>query len=402
MLSKKSSLFRITGYGFVSFVSLLLSATADVKAQMPSVPVPSPEAEAGDDFWWWKYALFVLALGLGGAIYWAINNRKADRKTSNPRKLETADRSFEIDALDANKELEWFRKNQRLVGKSGSLEIAGQGSQPANNLKNNNLDVKQENSQLDKNPDSEKPLPIFSIARLELARPFSPLPLSNDEALMSAIEQTHDEFEEDEEVRDLALRILTAFKTRNSIEALSQMALYDLSANLRSKAVTILSDFNHESVFEPILQATADPTREVRAAAARSMSKLTFDRADAWTRILETEEEGRMRQSARAAIESGFVEMSFDRLVHQDPRYCYEAFALMALLIRAGETGTVFQALENHPNMNVRKAILHVIKTTKDQKALEGLYSVLERNNLPLEMQEEVDKTIEEIGFVTV
>ena len=219
---------------------------------------------------------------------------------------------------------------------------------------------------------------------------------------MSAIEQTHDEFEEDEDLRDLALRILTQFKTRNSVEALSQMALYDLSANLRSKAVTILSEFNHESVFEPILQASADPTREVRAAAARALSKLTFNRADAWTRIFESEEEGRMRQSARAATESGFVEMSFDRLVHPDEKYSYEAFVLMALLIKAGETEEIFKVLETHKNMNVRRAILHVIKITKSQKTIDGLYALLDKKTLPLELQEEVDKTIEEIGFVTV
>ncbi len=71
-------------------------------------------------------------------------------------------------------------------------------------------------------------------------------------------------------------------------------------------------------------------------------------------------------------------------------------------MIKSGETKEVFNVLVNHKKMNMRKAILHVIKITKDQKALEGLYSLLEQKNLPLELQEEVDKTIEEMGFVTV
>ncbi|MEO6051318.1 MAG: hypothetical protein ABIP78_08305 [Pyrinomonadaceae bacterium] len=74
---------------------------------------------------------------------------------------------------------------------------------------------------------------------------------------------------------------MTAFRTRNSVEALSQIALYDLSSNLRSKAVATLTDFDHESVFEAILLACADPTREVRAASARGVFRLNFDRADA-------------------------------------------------------------------------------------------------------------------------
>jgi HEAT repeat protein len=261
--------------------------------------------------------------------------------------------------------------------------------------------VEKEEQSAGENEKTAAPLPIFSIKRLELARPFDALPISNDEDLMSAVEQGYDEFEEDEEVRDLAVRVLAAFKKRNSVETLSQIALYDLSSGLRSKAVNILSEFDHESVFETILLANADPTREVRAAAARSLSKLTFDRADAWSRIAETGEEGRMVQAARAAIESGFVEMSFDRLVHPDYKYAYEAFALMALLIKAGETEKIFNTLENHRDMNVRRAILHTIKVTKDQKALDGLYSLLEKNIMPLEFQEEIDKTIEQIGFVT-
>ena len=57
--------------------------------------------------------------------------------------------------------------------------------------------------------------------------------------------------------------------------------------------------------------------------------------------------------------------------------------------------------IENHRDLNVRRALLHTIKITKDQKALDGLYLLLEKNNLPIEFQEEIDKTIEEIGFVT-
>ncbi|MDQ3320899.1 MAG: HEAT repeat domain-containing protein [Acidobacteriota bacterium] len=383
-------------FRLLSFLSLFITAAIDIKAQATGDSVE----EATEDFTWWYVSLLVLTVCLVGAVAWVIKNKK-EVKAAADKKGKTGkfdNKENNVDSLDANKELEWLRKNQNLITKSGGKS--------ALRTKNNSFPGEQANAQavgkVEDKVEQKKPLPLFSIDRLERARPFAPLPISNDEALLNAIKQSYDEFEEDEEVRDIALRILTAFKTRNSVEAVSQMALYDLSSTLRSKAVTILSEFNHESVFDPILQATADPTREVRAAAARVLSKLTIDRSDAWTRIFETEEEGRMRQMARAATESGFVEMSFDRLVHPDEKYSYEAFALMALLIKAGETEEIFRALENHKNMNVRRAILHVIKITKDQKALDGLYSILERKNLPLELQEEVDKTIEEIGFVTV
>lgn len=387
---KMKSIIYGSKFRLSSFLSLFITAAIVVRAQTPGGALE----DTTEDFTWWYVSLLFLTLCLVGAVAWVIKNKKESKavvgKKGKPAKFDNDDG----DALDANKELEWLRKNHNLITKNGGNSTI--------KIKNNSSSNDRSNASFAEQVEAEKPLPVFSFERLEKAQPFSPLPISNDEALLNAIEQTYDEFEEDEEVRDIALRILAAFRTRNSVEALSQTALYDLSSTLRSKAVTILSEFNHESVFEPILQATADPTREVRAAAARALSKLTIDRSDAWTRIFETEEEGRMRQVARAATESGFVEMSFDRLVHPDEKYSYEAFTLMALLIKAGETVEIFRTLETHKNMNVRKAILHVIKITKDQKALDGLYSILEKKTLPLELQEEVDKTIEEIGFVTV
>lgn len=404
MSDKIKSSFLKVRLLFINSASLIFISASEIAAQVTSVRV-TPAAERQEDFTWWYGTLFLLFLGLIGAIFWWLNSKKTKTVAVSDSKSKD-NNNWESNSVDADKELEWLRKNKKLVGKKDAPKAKRKkraSSLPVakSNLSGGGATSVEENSSSESNEQSSVILPIFSIQRLELARPFDELPLSNDDSLMNAIEQVQDEFEEDEEIRELTLRVLTAFRTKNSVEALSQVALYDLSSSLRSKAVTILSEFDHESVFETILLACAEPTREVRAAAARGLTKLTFDRADAWTRIAETGEEGRMVQAARAAIESGFVDMSFDRLVHQDHKHAYEAFTLMALLIKSGETEKIFNALENNRDMNVRKAVLHTIKVTKDQRALDGLYSLLEKNSLPIELQEEVDKTIEEIGFVT-
>ena len=405
MFIKNHQSLRRYKSGFFNSTLLIFIAAATISAQVRSIPVPPPVAAVqGEDFTWWYISLFVLALGLAGTIFWWLNSKKAQKESASKVK-ETASGEREMNALDADKELEWLRQNPKLTGKKNKQTPKKRRRQdkasPSTAAVSGSNSAAQEVSPSGAAVTNSPPLPIFSIHRLELARPFDALPISNDEDLMTAIEQAYDEFEEDEEVRDIAVRILTAFRKRNSVEALSQIALYDLSSNLRSKAVSVLSEFDHESVFETILLANADPTREVRAAAARGLTKLSCDRADAWTRIAETGEEGRITQAARAAIESGFVDMSFDRLVSKDHKQAYEAFTLMALLVKAGETDKIFNIMENHSDINVRKAILHIIKITKDRKALDGLYLLLERNNLPIEFQEEIDKTIEEIGFVT-
>jgi len=205
-------------------------------------------------------------------------------------------------------------------------------------------------------------LPIGRINGISNPWPIEVLPNSDDEGLLAAIDEVQDDSEVDSELRAIALRVLAGFKTQNSIEALSQIALYDLSANLRAKAVGMLSDFDHQSVFETIVLSCADPSREVRAAGARALVKVTFDRGDEWARFALAEDKYLCRQIARAAVEAGLAERSFDRLTLRDEKAVYEAFALVYLLVKAGETEKIFDAIANHRDIKVRVALLNILK----------------------------------------
>ena len=244
-------------------------------------------------------------------------------------------------------------------------------------------------------------LPINAFHQLAPAKGFRPLEVSDDPALVTAIEQANEEFEEDEAVRELALRILAAFKTQNSIEALSQIAIYDLSSTLRAKAVTTLAEFDHETVFETVLLACADPTREVRAAAARGLFKLSFDRSHAWKRIIDSEDVYRMSAIARAAIEAGIVIPSFDRLINEDVKVAYEAFALMSLLVAAGETDVLFDAIRDHKDERLKFALLHVIKVSKDERALARLNQLRIENSFPSDVAERMRDVVKSFETVT-
>lgn len=375
--------------------SLLLIFAANAFAQM------QPRAQESEDYTWWYVSLFILFLCLIGAVGWSRNSKKSAAEARQNKSKEQKGDSSSENAVDVDKELEWLRKNQGVINKRGKKNTPKKKfpeamPQPSTVFNGNAAEPPQQPVY-----DMSLPLPVFGFESLKASSPFNALPISNDEALLSAVEQTQEEYEEDEEIRDLAVRILQAFKTRNAVEALSQVALYDLSSTLRSKSVSILSEFDHESVFEAILLASADPTREVRAAAARAFTRLSFDRADAWTRIAESGEEGKMRHAARAAIEGGYVERIFDRLTHRDSKHAYEAVALLALLIRAGETDVIFEKLKNSKDAVLQRAILHVIKITDEQHVLNELYALLEQKNLSPGLKKAVDETIEAIGFVT-
>lgn len=399
----------------VAFLLLLFFAV-EIWAQMPSVHVPNREAETStaatpaappmEDDTWWYVTVFLLLLGLAGALFWWYNTKKVEQTKiarGGKQPAKTIKNTHENDAVDAEKEMEWYRKNQKSMGKKEAGKSRKNPLQVGDPL---NTPTTARNLENDANANGEirvwkfEELPISSFSELKPAAEYDLLPLSNDPALMSAIEQTQDEFEEDEEVRSLALRILTAFKSRNAAESLGQIALYDISSNLRSKAATTLAEFDHESVFENLLLACADPTREVRAAAARGLFRLSFDRADAWTRIAETKDEFRMRQAARAAAEADLVERSFDRLIHPDRKVAYEAFALTALLIKAGEAERIFAAIEKHRDTKVKLALLHVLSVVKDEETLPHLYAILEHNSIAPEIKTKADQIIHSFDLV--
>jgi HEAT repeat protein len=205
-------------------------------------------------------------------------------------------------------------------------------------------------------------LPISRISSIDLPRAIDPLCDSKDDGLLAAIDEVQDDSDADSEFRSIALRVLAGFKSQNSIEALSQIALYDLSTTLRAQAVGMLSDFDHESVFEAIVLACADPSREVRAAGARALVKVTFDRGQEWARFALAKDQFGARQVARAAVEAGLVERSFDRLVLKDEKAVYEAFALVYLLVKTGETDKVFEAIRDHRDTKIRLALLHILQ----------------------------------------
>lgn len=385
-------------------LALVFCFNVMIFAQKAPVPAPPPE-----DNTLWYLVLLVLVLGLAGAIYWKIKTKKD--ATPQDKKTVKQDNSSGSEGLsfDADEEMEWLRKNQNIVDRKRKKAPKKMTLPKTNSVLNsgtsNGVDFQDVSPKFEavslSDLDSTIPLPVLSFNEIQASTSYIPLPLSNEEAILSAIEQTQDEYEEDEEVRDLALRILAAFKTKNSVEALSQIAIYDLSASLRSKAISVLTEFDHESVFETILLGCADPTREVRAAAARGLTRLSFDRTDAWVRLLETSEKGRMRQIARAAVEGGFVERSFDRLIHRDKKYSYEAFVLLALVIKSNEVDVLIDALKNHKDPKVRGAILHVFKVTKNAEGLSSLYTLLEDKNLSMQLKQEIDKAIEEMSLVT-
>lgn len=376
------------------------SANSSIRPQDKGLVAP-PAAAPPEDYTWWYVVLGVLSIALIAAVIYWLRVRLAPPTLSKVKK--SSSRNDLDDALDGDKELEWLRKHNNTINRKRPKKPVGkprvkEALQPKNGGAKTEPVAQSKEIQLSGAGD----LPFNSVLRLEYPNPMESLPVATDEAMLEAIDQVLDEFNDDEEIKELSMRILAAHKTQNSVDALSQVALYDLSSNMRCKAIEILGEFDHETVFEPVILACADPTREVRAAAARVLTRLGFNRADAWARVALLDEEGRMRQIARAAIEGGLVERYFDRLTHSDYKQAYEAFALFTLLLKARETMPIATALESHPSQMVRIAIIHVVKVNKEYDALPYLLKLAERKDLPKEVWEYLEEGIARLSPAVV
>ena len=179
-----------------------------------------------------------------------------------------------------------------------------------------------------------------------------------DAALAEALRNLADP---DEQIRALAVSELASHPVQRAVAALSSVALSDSESGVRSAAVSGLGSIDHESVFPTILIALADASREVRAAAARTLSGLSFDRADGYVRVMETADPDTLRDVARACITTGMVAQAVNRLASEDRHQAYEAFSLLSLLAKANETQPILDTIRDHKDDEVRLCAIRVL-----------------------------------------
>jgi HEAT repeats len=200
---------------------------------------------------------------------------------------------------------------------------------------------------------------VEEITHLEPAAPVEELPEGSDAPeFAEALALLESENIED---RSSALKILVQFPVQSSVGAITLVARDDSEPAVRSQAISCLAAINHESVFAAVLLGLSDETREVRAAAARSLSRFSFDRADAYVRVIESGDEETINNVAKACIQAGIVSQNLDRLASSDHRQAYEAFSLICLLAKAKLSESILDAISDHENIDVRLKAVHLL-----------------------------------------
>jgi len=179
--------------------------------------------------------------------------------------------------VDAEKELEWLRKLKKPNAKIPKLKFEMKKSEKDRQEKAKS--VKDKAAAIDTKTFQEKmrklqyaQLPINSFTQLANAKSYRPLPISDDPALLDAIDQANEEYEEDEAVREIALRVLAAFKSQNSAEAVAQIAVLldagrdDVAAALAAQEAQMRE---RRAALDESLEALRDARRKLGGARLR-------------------------------------------------------------------------------------------------------------------------------------
>jgi HEAT repeat protein len=166
----------------------------------------------------------------------------------------------------------------------------------------------------------------------------------------------------------------------------------------RAEAVADLGRLGGEDAFREISAAFDDPVQEVRNAAARSLFGLSTDRAASFTRALREAPVERRRSIGAALASSGLASEAIGHLMGESREKTYDAFSLLFLMSKAGEVQPLMRAIEEHPNNEVRLAVVKLLALSGQQEILPAFRRLAVRGSLPTEVRSAVMEAIYQIS----
>ncbi|MGH9942786.1 MAG: HEAT repeat domain-containing protein, partial [Pyrinomonadaceae bacterium] len=152
---------------------------------------------------------------------------------------------------------------------------------------------------------------------------------------------------------------------------------------LDAAAASALTD---ESLRE-ICAAFDDERPEVRNGAANALYVVSRSDPAALKRAIEGTSPERRRRMGLAIATAGVAEDAITRLTNGNQGESYGAFSILFLMATAGEFGPLVHAVENHPNMAARLAVVNLLALCGSPAALQALRQTTARTGLPPEVQ---------------
>ena len=181
-----------------------------------------------------------------------------------------------------------------------------------------------------------------------------------------------------------------------SADMLHRLASEDDSE--RAAAVEELGRVGGEDSFREVSSSFDDPSTDVRNAAARALFSLNPDRAASFTRALREASPERRRNIGAALSSSGLATEAIGHLMGESREKTYDAFSLLFLMAKAGEVHPLMRAVEEHPNNEVRLAVVKLLALSGQQEILPAFRRLAVRGSLPTEVRSAVMEAIYQIS----
>lgn len=153
-----------------------------------------------------------------------------------------------------------------------------------------------------------------------------------------------------------------------------------------------------EKSLPEIIAAFNDPSEEVRNGAAHALYDLNSDRVGSFTRVLREAAPESRRQIGAAFASSGLADDCISQLSGASPVSAIEAFSLLFLMVKAGEIQPLLRAIEEHPNSEVRMAVIKLLALSEQRELLPDLRRLVQHKSLPTAVRSALMQTIYQIS----
>ena len=162
----------------------------------------------------------------------------------------------------------------------------------------------------------------------------------------------------------------------------------------RAAALADLADLGGDEAFRLITKSFDDPASEVRNAAARALYGMSDDHAGLFTSALREAPPERRRKIGAAIAGSGLAANAINSLAGEGREKTYDSFSILFLMAKAGETQPLMQAINKHPNVEIRLAAVKLLALSNQQQVMPAFRSLAAREALPPEVHTAVMEAI--------
>ena len=157
-----------------------------------------------------------------------------------------------------------------------------------------------------------------------------------------------------------------------------------------------------EESFRLITDAFDDPLPDVRSAAACALRDLQPNRAASFTRALREATPERRRRMGAALAGSGLAAEAINNLSGEIREKTYDAFSLLFLMAKAGESQPLMSAIEDYNNIEVRLAVIKLLALTGQPEVVPAFRRLAVHGSLPSEVRSAVMEAIYQISQISM